>query len=61
ETMPALPLTAYEAARLGGVRARPAAAPAMPPVQEEPPLEDEPPPSIDTPADTENSWPTTWL
>ncbi|WP_186117803.1 DUF1173 domain-containing protein [Burkholderia gladioli] len=61
ETMPALPLTAYEAARLGGGRARPAAAPAMPPVPEEPPLEDEPPPPVDMPADTENSWPTTWL
>ncbi|WP_244130136.1 DUF1173 family protein [Burkholderia gladioli] len=61
ETMPALPLTAYEAARLGGGRARPAAALAMPPVPEEPPLEDEPPPPVDMPADTENSWPTTWL
>ncbi|WP_420956211.1 DUF1173 family protein [Burkholderia gladioli] len=61
ETMPALPLTAYEAARLGSGRARPAAAPAMPPVQAESPIEDEPPPSVDMPADTENSWPTTWL
>ncbi len=61
ETMPALPLTAYDAARTGGGRARATPARterqhdvATPPLSDEPPVVEEPPPHTD--ADRPGNW-----